>query len=369
MAPVQDPPNENISWHILVGTIVTIIPATICVILRFIARYIPGIGLWWDDYTIAASLVVNWGMAALRWAQIALYDYGRHSQYVTKEQRIGFLKSFLAVQILYFTNAVLTKASLLLLFHRIFGVVRWFRWVLWASGVLVICYFIACVIASIAGCSPVAKFWDTDIPGHCINEIAFFRWNGVANMILDFLVLSLPFPMAWRVNTTLRQKLILTGIFLLGSFVCIVSILRVVSFDNANPNDPTFSNVNPATWSSVEQSVGIICACLPTLRPLFRRLYGSSRADSHMDGSSSYDDQHPTSLPRRLSQYDDDSSILGFAQSNSTRHDMRSTSSHQLEVMQSMNRAPTVHEDNDRPISQASYMNMNRQVSAAKSFG
>lgn len=57
MASAQDPPNENISWRVLVGTIVTIIPATISVILRFVARHVPGIGLWWDDYTIAISLV------------------------------------------------------------------------------------------------------------------------------------------------------------------------------------------------------------------------------------------------------------------------------------------------------------------------
>lgn len=125
-------------------------------------------------------------------------------------------KSFLATQILYFTNAVLTKASLLLLYYRIFGILRGFRWVLWASGCLVIGYYIACVIVSIAGCSPVSKFWDPSVPGKCINEIAFFRWNGVANMLLDFLVLCLPYPMAWRLQTTLRQKWILTGIFLLG---------------------------------------------------------------------------------------------------------------------------------------------------------
>ncbi|KAJ5830801.1 uncharacterized protein N7525_009054 [Penicillium rubens] len=81
--------------------------------------------------------------------------------------------------------------------------VRGFRWILCVSAFLVVAYF---------------------IPVHCIDEVAFFR-NGVGSMLLDFLVLCLQFPMAWRVNTT-RQKCILTGIFLLGTSVCIVSILR-----------------------------------------------------------------------------------------------------------------------------------------------
>ena len=126
------------------------------------------------------------------------------------------MKSFLAVQITYFVNAVFTKASLLLLYHRIFGVVSGFRWALWISGFVVMGYFIACVIASIAGCHPVSYYWNHDQPGHCIDEVNFYRWNGIVNMLLDVLVLCLPFPMTWRVNTSLRQKLILTGIFMLG---------------------------------------------------------------------------------------------------------------------------------------------------------
>lgn len=120
------------------------------------------------------------------------------------------------MQITYFTNAVFTKASLLCLYHRVFGVVSGFRWALWISGVIITAYFIACVIVSVAGCDPVSYFWDKNQPGSCIDEVNFFRWNGIVNLLLDVLVLSLPFPMTWRVKTSIRQKLILSGIFALG---------------------------------------------------------------------------------------------------------------------------------------------------------
>jgi hypothetical protein len=367
MAPTQDQPNENISWRVLVGTIVSIVPATICVILRFVARNVASAGLWWDDYTIAVSLVVNWAMAALRWAQIPLYDYGRHAQYVSPEKRKGFGKSFMAVQLLYFINAVITKSSLLLLFYRIFGIVRGFRWVLLASALLIFAYFIVCSITSIVGCSPVSKAWNSGQPGHCIDEVEFFRWNGVGNMILDFLVLCLPFPMAWRLNTTTRQKCILTCIFLLGGFVCIVSILRIVSFESAVVSDPTYTSIGPATWSSVEQSVGIICACLPTLRPLFRRLYGASRAASIRDSSSTFDSQDRSSLSGRMSHCDESTGIMGSA---SPQHRMRRASSHELDELQGVYGSRTFDETHERPDSQFSQTNgTNRPVSVARSFG
>lgn len=62
--------------------------------------------------------------------------------------------------------------------------------------------------------------------------------------------------------------------------VCIVSILRITAFNKSDPKDPTYTSIDTAMWSSIEQSVGIICACLPALRPLFRRLYGSSTHSS-----------------------------------------------------------------------------------------
>ena len=127
----------------------------------------------------------------------------------------------MAIQLVYFTNAVLTKSSLLLLYQRIFGIVKRFRYALWTSWVLILSYFVACVIASIAGCEPPSYLWDRfrdpNTPGGCFDEVAFFRWNGLANMLLDILMLVLPLPMVWRMRTSRRQKFLLTGIFLIGS--------------------------------------------------------------------------------------------------------------------------------------------------------
>ncbi|KAH8725893.1 hypothetical protein GQ44DRAFT_207239 [Phaeosphaeriaceae sp. PMI808] len=73
------------------------------------------------------------------------------------------------------------------------------------------------------------------------------------------------------------------------SSVCIVSILRLQSLVAiSNSEDPTYDNPPAATWSSVEINVGIICSCLPCLRPLlnkcFPRIFPPSfqrSADSH----------------------------------------------------------------------------------------
>lgn len=92
MAPMHVDPDDNISYRIWIGTIVPVVPATIVTVMRFTARLVWQVGLWWDDYTIAVALVVNWAMAATRWAQILMYDYGQHTQFVSHEKVANFQK-------------------------------------------------------------------------------------------------------------------------------------------------------------------------------------------------------------------------------------------------------------------------------------
>ena len=55
--------------------------------------------------------------------------------------------------------------------------------------------------------------------------------------------------------------------------VIVVSTVRLYSLDSlANSSDQTFDNSDQATLSAVEVNVGIICACLPAMRPLFAHM-------------------------------------------------------------------------------------------------
>lgn len=57
MNRMDEDPGDDIAYRIWIGTIVTVVPATVITALRFTARTVSRVGLWWDDYTIAAALV------------------------------------------------------------------------------------------------------------------------------------------------------------------------------------------------------------------------------------------------------------------------------------------------------------------------
>ena len=50
----------------------------------------------------------------------------------------------------------------------------------------------------------------------------------------------------------------------------------MTTFEQLNFEDITYTNFNPGIWTVTEQSLGITCACLPTLRPLFGRILSGS---------------------------------------------------------------------------------------------
>ena len=82
-----------------------------------------------------------------------------------------------------------------------------------------------------------------------------------------------------------RQLLGKTEMGLLNRSLChsasVVSIVRVTAFSEIDFNDITYTNVTAAIFGTVEQSMGITCACLLTLRPLITRLREISKTSSN----------------------------------------------------------------------------------------
>lgn len=68
-------------------------------------------------------------------------------------------------------------------------------------------------------CSPIEKFWNSDLPGTCIPNLPFWYINAAGNIVTDIIVFLLPLPSLTRLNLRKGQKLGLIGVFSLGFFV------------------------------------------------------------------------------------------------------------------------------------------------------
>lgn len=141
--------------------------------------------------------------------------------------------------------------------------------------------------------SPTISQWDRNIPGaHYIDLTPYAYGNGIANLLTDVLILVLPIPMVWGLtNVSTKRKTMLTGVFLLGAFVCAISAIRTTTIKSFSVRNPQWSGVGLGVWSELETCVGIVCACLPTLWPLlayaFRHRVGRRGGKAASTSSSS----------------------------------------------------------------------------------
>lgn len=83
-------------------------------------------------------------------------------------------------------------------------------------GFIVLAWGLAILLVSIFSCHPINGFWDITIPSVCINTRNFFIGNSVPNICMDVFILALPVRKVWHLKISLKSKIAVSGLFLLG---------------------------------------------------------------------------------------------------------------------------------------------------------
>ena len=136
-------------------------------------------------------------------------------------------------------------------------------------------------------CNPAMAAFTMDTPGKCLSIVKLYLCSAPVNIITDLAILVLPIPVLTGMRLPRKQKTILVLTFGLGIFVTIVDVVRIYylqqGFDSQNIAGGNGGKLGSGTdfawtartalmWSAVEVNVGIICACIPTLKPLIQKI-------------------------------------------------------------------------------------------------
>ncbi|KAH6675790.1 hypothetical protein B0J14DRAFT_372320 [Halenospora varia] len=244
--------------------------ASIAVLLRIVAQKgLKRNKLGADDYFIIAGLVISVALCVLGiWGAIK-GGFGWPLKYIAKYgvSKI-FAKVVFAGQILWATSVTFVRLGLLLFYRRIF-VTRPFKT---ADTILMIitgCWWIAAFVTTICSFS-----WDRTVQ-NTINYPVWLIASGVTNMLLDIATLSLPLFVIRTLQMSPRAKVMVSGIFSLGIFCVVASIMRLVYFVRLKNLPETDRQLSTITfycfiWSVIEPNTSIIAACLPTFTPLVK---------------------------------------------------------------------------------------------------
>ncbi|CAG8876608.1 unnamed protein product [Penicillium nalgiovense] len=277
------------------------IVALVAFILRMLARLSCCGGIFGaDDWTMMLTVALLIPLSAL---SVVLADSGLGKDMWTLpfDNITHILYVYFWDELLYLSILPLTKISICFFYLRIFPDKR-FRVATYVAIALNVGYWIAFVLISVFQCQPLPGAWHRwyEEENYKCNHINAQGWAAaVLNMVLDIIVMVLPLRQLYGLNLSVKRKSYVIFMFSLGIFVTLISILRLNSLIHfASTTNLTWDYVTVGYWSTIECDVGVICACLPAIRSLLRRvspgLFGdttkvksSYAMDSHSRGNGS----------------------------------------------------------------------------------
>lgn len=298
--PLHDPLHANHNPRIIGASVTLLTLSTTFVALRLASRKLSGAGFWWDDALVFVAMILSWGLPICSLTALH-HGHGRHVNVLHPQDVSNWFKILYIFEMFYISSVAAVKFSILMFYRRIFPIPQ-FKIPLMITGLAVLCFMLSIGFASIFECIPIRSFWVFSVHGRCVNVDRLFLAGGSVNVVLDFLILALPIPILWRLRTTKGQKTVLTCIFSIAAFVCIVSIIRLVVLSRLTVHDITWNFVNAAVWTETESSLSVVSACIPSLRPLVALIIRGNHQWPSIDSAST---AVPSKTVWRTSKTDD----------------------------------------------------------------
>jgi fucose permease len=209
-----------------------------------------------------------------------------------------------------------TKSSILIFYLRLAKNTQVFlRSASYVTIALVNIAGLVFTLLNIFQCRPIYVGFTPHTGGKCIPIVTLYLCSAPVNIATDLAILVLPIPVLTGIRLPRKQKAIVVFLFALGIFATTIGVVRIYYLQQAldtqasfepggqigNSVDFSWTGSLPLMWSAVEVNTGIICACIPTLKPLIQRilplvivnwLESKSSRSSNLDSQRQSDPSH-----------------------------------------------------------------------------
>ncbi|XP_014552650.1 hypothetical protein COCVIDRAFT_109748 [Bipolaris victoriae FI3] len=290
MANAQDAVSRETRAPVTIGLVALFtVLSSVCVVLRFYTRRMILHFVGPDDYMILVAHILSLAQSGINFAMMIAGGGGQHIEHV-RDKLPTFNRLMLAATAVYNAAQIATKISLLIQYCTIFPG-RAMRLISqWGIGLLIL-WGIA--QQTLTPCICAYESITTLTPETCIHDDLPLALNAIINMVTDFLILIIPVKPVLGLQINWMRKTYLLVVMGMGLGVCIISAVRLDMLVGRKNDwtDVTWKIASITYLSTMETSLGIMCACIPALRPLMKRvipnMLGSSAKDT-TDGAMQY---------------------------------------------------------------------------------
>ncbi|KAJ6785462.1 hypothetical protein PWT90_01172 [Aphanocladium album] len=271
--PLRDKTTE----YVLVIAVSNIITKSIILARLIHARFFSSRrALCADDWAAFATLILAIPAAAVNLGGLNKHGLGQDLWTLSLPQISRFAFFMYIMTLFYITEMMLLKLSFCFLYLRIFPSTTLKR-LLWGTVVFHALFGVAAFIASVFMCTPIDYTWLRylkPMQGRCIDVSALYWTYGAITVAGDIWLLLLPLSPVLKLSLHWKKKLGIAVMLMTGFVATIISIIRfrsILSFTSSI--NATYDAYALSAWSDLEFNVGMICACLPTMRLLLARMW------------------------------------------------------------------------------------------------
>ncbi|KAJ5370133.1 uncharacterized protein N7496_006225 [Penicillium cataractarum] len=241
----------------------------------------------WDDFFIFFSLVTLSIIATSFVSYSVTLGLGRHTAAVVAEHGMERYVQTAYWQILGFPFNIgifFPNISIAILIVHLLDPNPLRTRLLYAMTVFQVIFAMISVFIVFFQCKPTAKLWNHSLEGTCWSSDIFddfSYWVSAYTTMTDFVLAIVPINAFWKLQMPTSTKVgvcVMMGLTMLSAIVTIIKATYLHLF--TDHIDPLFNVVPLVLWGLIEQNVVIIAACVPTLRPFFRRTFKSSKSSS-----------------------------------------------------------------------------------------
>ncbi|CAM1500530.1 Fc.00g096920.m01.CDS01 [Cosmosporella sp. VM-42] len=256
---------ESIQSDVYASVLITLIPAILCFGLRFYARSIKKVPLWYDDWLAVVGLVAALGYNASVFFMLH-YGMGLHlpDLSITYEKALYYSSVNDIIQEMTYTIGIgATQLSLLALYWRLFRTATSAKTSIFLITAFTVIWLIVRIFITLFQCQPLAYYWDRSIEGKCnIDPSKFYIGSVASHLVIDIVLMILPAVQINHLKIPLAQRVAVTVMFMFGILICVAAIMMIVVSTryNSYAEDVMWNGAPPTYWSAVEIHLSVI-AC------------------------------------------------------------------------------------------------------------
>ncbi|KAM0424901.1 hypothetical protein ACHAPT_009957 [Fusarium lateritium] len=189
------------------------------------------------------------------------------------------MKMVWASVIPFFTTFYLCKAALVSVYLQLFPpFMKKRRMALWATIIYCVVAYVVSIALQLFLCFPIERNWSIKEPEKICPEDLLkivFEVAWALHFVGSLALFALPFLILHNLNMRTKTKIGVYCVFLLGLIDIAFSLTRFLTVLLSH-NGSFRAITTIELWSALDVYVGLIIACLPSLRPYLRRNFGAS---------------------------------------------------------------------------------------------